>query len=400
MAQKDPQPQKQRKIRVLRTIESFYPYFSGATNDAFLLSQELEKKGISSPILTTNYKAPKSPAHEVMGGVKVSRFPIKIGFMKYLVTPGMKKELKNFDIINAHNHRSYQTEIAFKAAKKAGKPFIINVHGSLYGYDHYLNGLAKLPYIVYDLFGGKKIVRKADAVIVNSKEEVQDALRYGVKKEKIHVLPSGIDVKEYEPLPKDNEVITILFVGRISRNRNLEPIIKAAALLKKKGLDKKLRLVIVGGEVKSSDTSRSGYLYELNEMAEDLGVKDIVEFAGEKKDAELRKQYRTADIFVYTSLSENFGQTMLEAAAAGLPLICTKVGIAPELIVPGKTGRIVGFDDPEGICEAIIEFSDEKKRKTASEELIRKVKDEYSRERVIKSYTEILNRLARRGKKH
>ncbi|MEA3230096.1 MAG: glycosyltransferase family 4 protein, partial [archaeon] len=329
------------KLTVLRTIESFYPFMSGPANQAYRISSELEKRGIKSPVLTTNYKAGKAPRHQKIKGVEVFRFPIRWGFMKYLITPSMRKKLSKFDIIHAHNHRSYQTAIAFKAAKKYGKPFIINTHGSLLGYDHYLKGLAKIPYVIYDLFGGKNLIKKADAVIVNSNEEYLDALRYGVKKSKIHLLPVGINVNDYSPLKKQKNTVKILFVGRISRNRNIEPIIRAAAILKNKKQKQKIIFTIVGGEAKSSDTSKSGYLAEMKLLTKNISVDDIVQFVGEKRGDELKKEYRTADIFVYTSDSENFGQTILEAGASGLPIICTPVGIAPELITDGKNGFLV-----------------------------------------------------------
>ncbi|MFC1723864.1 glycosyltransferase, partial [Nanoarchaeota archaeon] len=277
-------------MRVLRTIESFYPVMSGPANQAYNISKRLEKKGIKSPILTTNFGSERRKKHEKMDGVEVFRFPIKWKFMKYFYTPDMKKMLKGFDVVHAHNIRSYQTEVAHDIAQREGKPFVVTLHGALMGYRRHLKGIAKLPYIVYDLFIGRKIILNADAIIVNSKVEFKDALDYGIEKKKIHLIPVGINVEDYKPMKK-GKGIKVLFVGRISRNRYIEPIIEAAALLKKKGVVKKkgIEFIIVGGEVKSSDTSKSGYLDEMKGLAKELGVSDCVKFAGEKRGAGLRK---------------------------------------------------------------------------------------------------------------
>jgi glycosyltransferase involved in cell wall biosynthesis len=385
-----------RRIRVLRTIESFYPYVSGPANQASRISKGLEKREIRSPILTSNYKAEKSPKHERMGGVEVYRFPIRWKFMKYFYTPSMKRMLTDFDIVHAHSYRGYQTGLAYKMARRMGKPFVISTHGSLLGYSHHLKGIMKLPYLLYDLFGGKKLIRYADAIIVNSKEEYKDAKDYGINKDRIHLVPVGVNIDEYSPLEKETRSFKVLFVGRISRNRNVEPIIKAAAIIKQKLPKKKIKFRIVGGEEKSSDTSKSGYLEELKILAKELDVSDMVEFTGPKYDEELRKEYRTAHIFVYTSLSENFGQTMLEAGAAGLPMICTKVGIAPEIITSGKNGFLVK-GEPEEIANRITELFGKEKRERFGALTREKVRKNFNWDEIIDKYLEIYKKVLKKN---
>jgi glycosyltransferase involved in cell wall biosynthesis len=379
---------------VVRTIESFYPRMSGPANQAFFISKRLEKKGIRSPVLTSDYEAMRSPAHQKMDGVEVFRFPIMLRIMKYFYTPGMKKELEGFDIVHAHSHRSYQTALGFRAARKAGKPFVISTHGSLLGYDQYLKGLAKLPYMIYDLFSGKKIIRNADMVFVNSRKEYKDATRYGVDKKRICLVPSGVDVDDYTPLKKKEGTIRILFVGRIARNRNIGPIIKAVALLKDR--PERIEFIVVGSEVKTSDTSRQGYLSELRQLAKDSGAAGIVRFVGEKRGDELKKIYRTSHIFTYTSLSENFGQTILEAGAAGLPIICTRVGIAPEIITDGKNGFLVK-GEPNEIADRIIKLFNRQRRERFGRITRKLVKERFCWESITRKYIDVYRSLVKKG---
>jgi glycosyltransferase involved in cell wall biosynthesis len=365
---------------------------SGPANQVFRISKELEKRGISSPVLTSNYKAEKSPKHERMEGVEVYRFPIRWKFMKYFYTPAMKKMFTDFDIVHAHSYRGYQTELAYRMARKMGKKFILHNHGSLMGYKAFVKGWRKLPYVVYDFFH-KNIALKADAVIVNTKQEYAEAVQFGVNKKKIHIIPVGIDVDDYTPREKTWKELRLLFVGRISGDRNIEPIIKALRLL----IDKKIdaRLTIVGEAVKRSETEEGDYLTELKKLVKQLGLEKKVEFTGAKYGSELREYYKTSDIFVYTSLWENFGQTILEAAAAGLPLICTRVGVALEIIEEGKTGKIVEFGDEEGVAKAIMLFKGENERKNAFETLLSKINYGFGWQKITESYLKIYQVLSK-----
>jgi glycosyltransferase involved in cell wall biosynthesis len=375
-----------KRMKIIRTIESFYPFVSGPANQAFRISKELEKMGISSPVLTTFYKAEKSPAHERMDGVDVFRFPIRLSFMKYFYTPSMRNMLKDFDVVHAHSYRSYQTELAYKMARKQGKKFILHNHGSLMGYKSFVKGWKKWPYLAYDIFH-KNIALDADAVIVNTKQESDEAVAFGVPKNKIHIIPVGIDAELYTPRPRTWKELRLLFVGRISRDRNITPVIRAVKILADKGTDVKLR--IVGEAVKRTETEKGDYYSELKALVKELKLEKKVSFEGAKYGAELREYYLTSDIFVYTSLWENFGQTILEAAAAGLPLICTPVGVALDLIEEGKTGKIVGFEDEKGVAKAMLKFKDEDKRKKAAEKIRNKIKDEFNWQKIIESYLKI-----------
>jgi len=369
-------------MRVIRTIESFYPYVTGPANQAFKISKGLYKKGIESPIFTTNFNVSNAKKQEYFDKVLVRRFKVTKRIMKYCFSPSMRKvlEKEDFDIIHSHNYRSYQSSLGYKMAKKMKKPFVINTHGNLLAYKNFKMGLiSRLPYYAYDLLTLKKIVKKADMVVAATAQEYKEALEFGVKKEMLRIIPVGINIKDYEPAKKDSSVINLLFVGRIARNRNLEPIIKAMKLLKD------AKLTIVGGEAKSSETSKTGYIDELKKLAHGLNI----EFTGPKYGKELIDYYKKSDIFVYTSFYENFGQTILEAGAAGLPIIATKTGIANDIVKNGKTGFLVGSDNPGMIAEYIRELTDKNKRVMFGKRIREIVKKNFDWENIIKRYIEV-----------
>ena len=367
-------------MKVIRTIESFYPCVSGPANQAFKISESLYRKGIESPIFTTDFNVKNVKPIEYFGDVLVRRFNVKRKIMKYCFTPSMKKAFGDFDVVHSHNYRSYQTSLGYKMAKNRKKPFVINTHGNLLAYKNFNMGfLSKIPYYAYDFLTLKKVVKKADMVIAATLQEYKEALEFGVKKENLRIIPVGININEYEPAKKDSLMLNLLFVGRIARNRNLEPIIKAMKLLKD------VKLTIVGGEIKSSETSKTGYVDELKKLAHGLNI----EFTGPKYGKELINYYKKADIFVYTSFYENFGQTILEAGAAGLPIIATKVGVANDIVKDDKTGFIVGPNNPKKIAEYVMELKDRKRRVIFGKRIREIVKKNFDWENIIEKYVEV-----------
>lgn len=265
------------------------------------------------------------------------------------------------------------------------KPFILNTHGSLLGYKKYLDpGRQHLPYKLYDALTLKISATRADAVIVSSKFEYEDAIEFGIDKKKIYIIPMGIDKETpATPKPQSKETLDILFVGRLSRVRRVELLLKAA-----KSLPAPWHVTIVGGEEKTSSLQESGYLGELKKLCVDLGIDKKVTFTGAKQPMELKAYYQKADVFVYPSLYENFGQPMLEAAGAGLPIVATAVGLARDLIREGETGFIVPAD-PGVISERIARFSDPAMRHAMSQKIRAMVQRDYGWDNILQRYVEI-----------
>jgi len=316
------------------------------------------------------------------------RFKNQIQIMRYCVSLGIFLDLKDCDIIHSHSYRSFQTDAGWLVSMFRRKPFMLNTHGSLLQYKYILKDkLVQLPYKIYDSVTIESALRRADVVVVSSKNEYREALEFGIDKKKIHVIPAGIDIADYESHEdKSNGVLNLLFVGRITRDRHLEPIIKALPYLDK------VKLTVVGGEEKRSSLSRKGYLSELKALVDELRVGEHITFAGAKYGKELISYYQAADIFVYTSLYENFGQTILEAAAAGLPIISSAVGIAPEIVVDGETGFLVS-DDPKMISERIRQLSDVYTRREFGNRIKKIVKEKFAWSSIIDQYLEIYQHL-------
>jgi len=199
----------------------------------------------------------------------------------------------------------------------------------------------------------------------------------------------GIDVDEYSnnKVNQNRDTINILFVGRIARVRRIEILLQAAAKL-----SIPFHVTLIGGEEKTSSLSRSGYLNELKKLCISLKINDRVTFVGPVAQNELFEWYRKGDIFVYPSLYENFGQPMLEAAAAGLPIISTPVGVAQEIITNNETGFLFSGDDEE-LADRITQLTDQNTRKKIGETARERVRSLFGWGVIIKQYLDLYRSL-------
>jgi UDP-glucose:(heptosyl)LPS alpha-1,3-glucosyltransferase len=205
-------------------------------------------------------------------------------------------------------------------------------------------------------------------------------LEFGIKKEKIHIIPMGIDAKEFEKKISVSEELQILFVGRIARVRRIELLLQAVSRL-----SFPFHLTLVGGEEKTSSVTRTGYLNELKQFTKQLNLGNKVTFVGKKPSQELKTFYQSADIFVYPSLYENFAQPLLEAAAYGLPLISTPVGIARDIIIEGESGYQIS-GKPEEITERIESLKDSKLRLQMGQRIRNEVKNRFDWRNIMDQY--------------
>lgn len=376
-------------MRILRTIETFLPYVCGPVNQAFQISNRLESLGIASPVLTTYCDiASEIPSQELIEKVGVTRFKNQIRLMRYCVSLGMAKSLKNFDVLHAHNYRNFQSDLGCFFSGLGRKPFVLNTHGTLLGYKKYLpKGIPQVPYEIYDKLTFKLTARRADAIVVSSEFERNDAIEFGINLNKIHVIPMGIDVPHvFKEIKKtEGSPLRLLFVGRLARVRRVELLIKALSLM-----DFPVMLTIVGGEEETASMAKEGYLNELKEFVKELNVESKVEFVGQKSKNELWEYYSRSDIFIYPSLYENFGQPILEAAAAGLPIISTNVGVARDLVIESETGFIVS-DEPKAIAARVRDLVNFKVRKQMGEKMRQKVTINFGWEMVMQKYIELYN---------
>ena len=190
--------------------------------------------------------------------------------------------------------------------------------------------------------------RRVDGVVAISQAIGNVLLRAGVVKEKMRIIPSGIDPRLFEkigPQKIDSNNTTIVgCLGALEQRKGHRYLLEAAALLKSDGLKIQYR---IGGD----GPARA----RLEQEVARLGLGEEVHFLGFVTDT--AEFLAGIDIFVMPSLHEGLGVAALEAMAAGKAVVATRVGGLTESVVDGINGLLVPPLDPAGLASAIAKLA-------------------------------------------
>ena len=303
---------------------------------------------------------PETPPEEESGGVRIRRLRVSQRWGHWVRCPDLKSELPRgeFDVIHANGYRNYFTEVAAASCRKNNTPLVITPAGSLLGYKYASQGLLHtLPNVVFDAVTQRRALRGA-ILIPTSAAEAIEAEALGVPRERIRIIPHGVDFARL-PRPPTRDVEggeRLLTVGRITEARNLKFLLRgfAQALRKRPSL----KLSVVGDHIPGQYNVRERrYPSEVGRLAKELGVNNQVVFHGGLYGPPLWQAYAEHDVFVYTSRHDNFGYALVEAAYFGLPIISTKVGVAADLVQDGKGGFLVNQNNHIQLAAAILRAS-------------------------------------------
>ena len=314
--------------------------------------------------------------------VKISR---KISITDFFATFKLFKFIsKNkFEIVNTHTAKA--GFVGRTAAWLARVPIIIHTAHGLVVHE-YLSSVKKFIYKFLERWIGKK-TRK---FIVVTDKVGEELIKAGIaSKDKIRRIYNGIDVKKFEAAKDiskkelrknfNEEDIIVGTISRLVPDKGLEKLIAAFASIEIKNS----KLVIAGdGPLKNS----------LIHLAEKLEIKNNVSFIGWQND--VPKTLASFDIFCLPTLREGFGYVFLEAQAAGVPVIATKIEPLTETMRDGESALLVSPDSEKEIAEAIKRvIKDEELRLNLIANGRKNVSDNFSQkkqlEEISKFYKEI-----------
>lgn len=229
----------------------------------------------------------------------------------------------------------------------AGVPVVVNNQRNL-GY--WLRGGCRERVYAYN---NRHLV---DAVLVNSEAAAGELMeRFSTPAERIRRIGAGVDTEAIEEAPEADALMRELgledapivgCVGKFTEVKGHEHFLRAAALVHHRRPD--ARYLLVG------DGPRRAMLADL---AGELGLESVVCFAGARGD--VPGILKSMDVFVLPSISEGLPNVVLEAMAAGRPIVATTVGGVPEVVEHGSNGLLVAPGDHEAMARAILEMMED-----------------------------------------
>ncbi|AKB29605.1 Glycosyltransferase [Methanosarcina siciliae T4/M] len=336
-------------MKVLMLNYEYPPLGGGGSNACKYLLREMANKAIEVDLVTS------SPSNifetETIGDtVSIYKLPVNKKDVHYWTQREILSyswKAKNF-INNLLNENKYDLchaffgvpcgAIAYLFRKKI--PYIVSLRGSdVPGF----NNRFGFQYIFLKPLI-KKVWDNAGVVVANSQGLKELALKTSPSQE-IGVIYNGVDISEFEPdfSREDGSEIKIVCVSRLIKRKGINYLIEAVGKLK----DKQIQLTLVG---------EGNQEEELRKLVDDLKISDRVDFKGYVGHGQIAEIYRNSDIFVLPSLNEGMSNALLEALAAGLPVIVTDTGGTSELL--DGNGALVPMGNSDAIAQAIRSFVD------------------------------------------
>jgi glycosyltransferase involved in cell wall biosynthesis len=242
-----------------------------------------------------------------------------------------------------------------REAAEWGVPTLANPHGmEEFKVRDPLKRLAYAPFRAWLRAG----YRAADRVIATDHAMLDEVVSLlGVDRDKVVVLPSGVDLDEIEQevdsqvqrelvgrwaIPSGDGIVGIS-VGRMEANKGFEHLLKALSLVKW-GSDAEWQWLFVGeGSLRA----------HLEEVAGQLGLGERVVFTGKLSDTELHSLYALCNLFAHPTLYEGSSLVTLEAMAHALPVVASAVGGIPDKVIDGRSGFLVRPGDEHALAEKI-----------------------------------------------
>lgn len=279
-------------------------------------------------------------------------------------------EEKPYDLLIT---QEFAAPAGVRIKKMTGLPWLVSIHGMFFSSEW----LRVRPLEWYLYFRVRRAIRLADAFRVNNEVIAEKLSDWGLKQPTL-VQPTAIDIKNFLSAAKpENAVPKILYVGRLSPEKNVEMLIEAA-----RTIPQWFELEIVGGGEEAKMLRKTA-----------RGETRIV-FLGRQSMRQLPEIYRRADIFVLPSNTESFGQVLLQAAAAGCAIVATRTPGASSIIEDGATGLLTKVGDREELKKAIEKLIIDKDLRLRLAAAARKMAEEYNQDEAVQKLIDFWQKVA------
>lgn len=356
-------------MKIVQIVSYYPPHLGGMENVAKEISENLAKKGHQVEVFTSNIGCKKDRL--------TSKKNLKINYLKSWeiahtpIIPFLFFELlkiSNNSIMHVHISQPFIPEVVYLVSKIKKIPYIVHIH-----LDVQPSGKLGFLLPLYKKLFLKRVLKSASKIIVLTKEyKTLINNKYKILGN-IMIIPNGISEEFF--IDKENvssNHTNLLFVGRLSVQKNIPRLINAVFLIKSK-----IILHIVGdGEKKK----------EIEKLISDKKLKNVI-LHGKKTGKDLINFYKKADIFILTSDIEAMPLTLLEAMASGTPIVASDVIGIRGLI--DKAGILVGPPTPENFARKIDKLIGDKKLIQTLSKRGRIQAKSYNWNKIVKNFEDI-----------
>lgn len=301
-------------MRVIHVVPAITEEASGPSYSVVRMCESLIAQGQEVTLAALDWAPMLSPPPFL----KV--FPLGVGPRRLGRSPAMRRWLVeqalsgNVDVL--HNHGMWQMNAVYPgwATKKGKINLVVSPRGAFSKWAMQYG--SRMKKVFWPLVQ-RPALEYTTCFHATAESEYEDIRRMGFM-QPVAVIPNGINIPEMPPKTATG-FRTLLFIGRIHSVKGLDMLLPAWRAVQDRFPE--WRLVIAGSD--DGYYGNSGYLGDMHALAQQLHLKRI-EFVGELRGHKKLKAYQEADLYILPSYSENFGMTVAEALAAGMPAIVSK----------------------------------------------------------------------------
>lgn len=371
--------------------DTFLPQINGVSTVVDVLARELRALGHQPLLFVPDYPGipqKERAAEEERGIYRFPSFTFAFHRESRVVLPLNRRayrRLPELEII--HSHTPFSMGLyALWAAREFQVPHVHHYHTLFIEYRHYLpRPIRPSAWMAERISAG--FCNACDAIITPSEPMRRELERYGVSRP-IYVLPFGVDLREFQQEPDwdarralniPEGAPLLLHAGRIAREKNLRFLLRAFREMLRH--EPELWLVLTGDGPQRP---------ELESYVKELGISDRVIFTGYLPREQLIALYKQADLFIFASKTETQGLVLVEAMAAGTPVVALGALGVVEVVRDGKNGVLLDPEiGPEGYVAAVLELLHDEERRERLAQGARETAEELSAQRSVRRILEI-----------